>query len=139
MRILIIESKKALVGEYLRIFNHMLVGDYDFTHVPTIEAAIPAIESENWDAILVDSDLGAPCVFPIGASEEDGLKISTGYEIVKMRREVEEAMPEVDRSFIMAIATNQVALTLFQGVGADTGFLKLDIPKMARVIEELSK
>jgi hypothetical protein len=139
MKVLIIEDRKPLADEYIRIFGHLLEGEYSYTHVPTIEAAIGSLETENWDAILVDSELGAPCMFPIGSEEDDGIKINNGYDLVKMRRGIEDSTDGIDRSFIMAIAANRVALTFFQDVGTDAGFLKIEMPDMAQAIKELSK
>lgn len=139
MKVLIVEDLQPIAEEYIRIFRHLNEGDYTYTHVPSIEAAISALFEENWDVVLMDSELGAPSMYPVGSMEEDGVKVNNGYDLVKLRRDLEDAEPEIDRAFIIAATTNRVALRLFQDVGTDTGFLKLEILKMAKVIKELSK
>ena len=76
MHVLIIEDRQALAEEYLRIFGHLLKGDYKYTHVSDIEGARLPLAEENWDVILIDNDLGPSSIFPEGASEEDGVKLS---------------------------------------------------------------
>lgn len=136
MRVLIIEDRQALAEEYLRIFGHLLEGEYDYTHVPTIEASLKPLSEENWDVILIDNEMGQGAVFPEGASEEDGLKLNTGYDLVKFRRSIEEDSEVVSKSYIVGIAANQVALTFFTDMGTDNSILKLHIPAMATAIRE---
>lgn len=139
MRILIIEDRQALVEEYLRIFGHLLKGDYSYTHVPSVEASLQPLSEENWDVILVDNELGQGAVFPAGATEEDGLKLNTGYDLVKFRRVIEEDPEIVSRSYIVGIAANQVALSMFRHAGVDDAILKLFIPQMAETIQSVEK
>jgi hypothetical protein len=136
MRILIIEDRQALAEEYLRIFAHLLEGDYSYTHVPSIEAACPPLVEENWDVIFIDNELGQGVIYPPGS--EDGEKLSNGYDLVKFRRDVEGAN-NLTRSHIIGIAANQVALTFFKDVGADDAILKLLIPHMAETIQHIEK
>jgi hypothetical protein len=133
MRVLIIEDRQGLADEYLRIFNHLLVGDYSYTHVPSIEAAIPPLAQENWDVILIDQELGAPGLFPMGEGE-DGLRLSNGYDLVTFRRNIEDGVPDIAKSHIIGIAANKVALTFFNDVGASETLLKIFMPEMAESI-----
>ena len=134
MRVLIIEDRQTLVEEYLRIFGHLLEGDYSYTHVPSIEAALSPLAEENWDVIFIDNELGQGAIYPPGT--DDGVKLSSGYDLVKFRRDMEDAMPPVEKSVIVGIAANQVALTFFKDVGADDSILKLFIPHMAEAIRD---
>jgi hypothetical protein len=138
MRVLIIEDRQALAEEYLRIFAHLLEGEYDYTHVPSIEASLKPLSEENWDVIFVDNELGQGAVFPEGSDEEDGLKLSSGYDLVKFRRSIEEDSPVIATSHIVGIAANQVALTFFKDIGADDSILKLYIPHMAEAIRNVT-
>jgi hypothetical protein len=133
MRVLIIEDRQGLADEYLRIFNHLLVGEYSYTHVLSIEAAIPPLAQENWDVILVDQELGAPGVFPMG-EEEDSLKLSNGYDLVTFRRNIEDGVEDIAKSHIIGIASNKVALTFFNDLGANETLLKIFMPEMAESI-----
>ena len=133
MRVLIIEDRQALAEEYLRIFGHLLEGDYSYTHVPSIEAACSPLVEENWDVIFVDNDLGQGTVYPPGS--EDGENLKSGFDLVKFGRDVEGAN-KLTKSLIVGIAANQVALTFFKDVGADDSILKLFIPHMAEAIRD---
>lgn len=133
MRILIIEDRQALADEYLRIFSHILKGNFSYTHVSTIERALTPLAEENWDVIFIDNELGQGSVYPHNA--EDGIKINNGYDLVKFRRDMEKD-EGIERSYIVGIASNQVALGLFQNTRADDWFLKLFIPEMANLIYE---
>lgn len=133
MRVLIIEDRQGLADEYLRIFNHLLEGEYSYTHVLSIEAAIPPLAQENWDVILVDQELGAPGAFPMGEGEEN-LRLSTGYDLVTFRRNIEAGVPDITKSHILGIASNKVALNFFNDLGADETFLKIFMPEMAESI-----
>lgn len=136
MRILIIEDRQALAEEYLRIFGHFLKGDYSYTHIPSIEAALAPLVEENWDVIFIDSELGPGAVYPPGS--EDGEKLNSGYDLVRFRRNIEDAAKNIDRSHIVGIAANHVALTFFLGeVGTDDAILKLFIPHMAEAIRDV--
>ena len=135
MRVLIIEDRQALAEEYLRIFGHLLKGDYSYTHVPSVEAALSPLVEENWDVIFIDNELGQGAVYPPGS--EDGEKISNGYDLVKFRREIENANEKIAQSHIVGIAANQVALTFFKDVGANDSILKLFIPHMAEAIRDV--
>ncbi len=135
MRVLIIEDRQALVEEYLRIFGHLLKGDYSYTHVPSIEAAIDPLDGENWDVIFIDNDLGPGGLFPKGTVDpEEGTQINNGYDLVKFRRAIECDVDDIQKSHIIGIAANQVALTFFKDAGADDSIFKLFIPHMAEAI-----
>ncbi|KKM18288.1 hypothetical protein LCGC14_1667220 [marine sediment metagenome] len=139
MRVLIIEDRQALAEEYLRIFGHLLKGDYSYTHVPSIEAAIDPLDGENWDVILVDNELGAGGLFPPkGVDEKNATRISNGYDLVKFRRDVECDDDDIHKSYIIGIAANQVALAFFKNVGTDDEILKLNIPGMAFRINDIA-
>lgn len=135
MRVLIIEDRQPLADEYLRIFGHMLKGDYSYTHVPSIEAAVGPLDGENWDAILIDNELGPGGVFPKGASEEEGTRINNGYDLVSFRRTIEDEVEGIQKSYIIGIAANQVALRFFDQLGVDDSILKLYIPSMASALQ----
>ena len=137
MRVLIIEDRQALAEEYLRIFGHILKGDYSYTHVPSVEAALTPLVEENWDVIFIDNELGQGAIYPPGS--EDGEKLSNGYDLVKFRRAIEEIEGAITRSHIIGIAANQVALTFFKDVGADDSILKLFIPHMAETIQHIKE
>jgi hypothetical protein len=136
MRVLIIEDRQALAEEYLRIFNHILKGDYSYTHVPSVEAALSPLAEENWDVIFIDNELGQGAVYPPGS--EDGIRLNNGYDLVRFRRDIEDTTDGVSKSYIIGIAANRVALTFFGDVGADDGMLKLHIPEMAERIQEIA-
>jgi len=136
MRVLIIEDRQALAEEYLRIFGHLLKGNYSYTHVPSVEAALSPLVEENWDVIFIDNELGQGAVYPPGS--EDGEKIISGYDLVKFRRGIEDAAKGIDKSYIIGIAANQVALAFFKNVGTDDEILKLNIPDMAHRVNDLA-
>jgi DNA-binding NarL/FixJ family response regulator len=139
MKILIVEDRQPLADEYIRIFRHLNEGDFTYTHVPSISAAVKPLMSENWDVILMDSELGEGHVLEGAGTEGEDVKLNNGYDLVSFRRDAENNVEKISRSFIIAATPNRVALRLFQDVGTDTGFLKLEIPKMAAVIRELAK
>ena len=137
MRVLIIEDRQALVDENLRIFGHMLEGDYSYTHVPSISAARDPLATENWDAILIDSDLGPGAIFPEGATEGDGIKLNNGYDLFSFRRNIEDSTEGIRKSYIIGIASNQVALRFFDQLGTNDSILKLFIPFMAEELQRV--
>jgi hypothetical protein len=137
MRVLIVEDRQALADEYLRIFGHILEGDFSYTHVPTIEAAISPLQNEQWGVIFVDNDLG-PGVshIPTLDAQVEEVKLNNGYDLIRFRRGIEDTVEGIDKSLIVGIAANQVALTFFMDMGADTSILKLHIPAMAEAIRQ---
>lgn len=134
MRVLIIEDRQPLAEEYLRIFGHMLEGDYSYTHIPSIEAALEPLAKENWDVIFIDNDLGPGAALPPIEGQEE-VKLNNGYNLVSFRREVEGTIEGIDKSYIVGIAASQVALTFFDDVGSDDSIMKLFIPSMASAIQ----
>lgn len=138
MRVLIIEDRQLLADEYIRIFGHILTGEHSYTHVSSIEAAGPPLAKENWDAILVDSEPGPGSVFPKGEAEEEGIKLNNGYDLVRFRRNIEDTVEGIQKSYIIGIASNRVALGFFEQVGADDSILKLFIPSMANALQSVA-
>lgn len=137
MRVLIIEDKESLTAEYLRIFGHMLGNlPVEFTAVCSIGGALLPLSEENWDVILVDSDLGAPAMFPKEAEEGDGLKLANGYDLVAFRRGIEDAAENISRSVIVGMGPSHVAAQFLKDKGADYSLLKLEIPLMAQYIQK---
>lgn len=136
MRVLIIEDREALIKEYLRIFGRVL-GDLpiEFVGVSSIaEALLPLLE-ENWEAILVDSDLGPALTLP---SEDGGKikeKLNNGFDLIRLRRCVEKEESEIKASLIIGIAPSHIALYHQKEAGADTALLKLHIPQIASLIK----
>ena len=137
MNILIIEDNQELAKEYIRIFNHILEGDFVYTHLSDIASAIPAITDENWEMIIVDSDLGDPAMYPEGAAEGEGEEIRNGRDLVLLRLRTQKNKPLIKKSYILGIASSNVALNQFRSTGADDWFIKLDIPEMAHRISDL--
>ena len=135
MRVLIIEDRQALADEYLRIFGHILEGDLSYTHVTNIEAVISPLQAEQWGVIFVDHDLGTAALVPETEISPE-IKLNNGYDLIRYRRQIEAIRPGIDRSLIVGIAANQVALTFFQDAGADTSISKLHIPAMAEAIRQ---
>lgn len=137
MRVLIIEDKEALTEEYLRVFGRMLAElPVEFTSVGSIEDALVPLSEEQWDVILVDSDLGPPAMFPKEAEEGDGLKLTNGYDLVAFRRSIEDAAENISRSVIIGMGPSHVAAQFLKDKGADYSLLKLEIPKMAQYIQK---
>lgn len=138
MRVLIIEDRQDLAEEYLRIFKHMLEGDYSYTHVPSIEAALEPLAKENWDVIFIDNDLGPGATLPPIEGVEE-VKLNNGYNLVSFRREVENEIEGIDRAYIVGIAASQVALTFFDDLNTDDSIMKLFIPSMASTIQTVAE
>lgn len=137
MKVLIVEDRDALAEEYLRIFGRTLSDlEVEYTHVSSIAEALVPLSEEAWDVILLDSDLGPPAVFPEGATEEDGAKLNNGYDLIRFRRNIEDATEEFSASAILGIAPHHVAATFQKDAGADDALLKLEILKMAHFIRQ---
>jgi len=139
VRVLIVEDNVALIPEYLRIFKEIL-GDGDtYTHVASVHDAIESLFEENWDVILVDTDLGVAGKFKSGIEGGDELTLRNGYDLVRFRRRVEQL--ESDRivpAKIIGLAPNRSALPAFDTVGTNHRLFKLDIPGIAKQIRAYS-
>ena len=138
MRVLIIEDKPALVEEYLRIFSHLLSDlNITFFQVHSIEDALNPLSAEEWNAILVDFDLGSSATFSL--HEPDGMpeqiKVHNGANLVSLRRRL-ELSKQVHRSPILGIGHSQALNRLHLRSGADRALLKLNITGMASFIRE---
>jgi hypothetical protein len=141
-RILVVESENEFYQEYLlRHFGSILpMEDLEFVQAPNITAALERLP-EVWDCILMSSPLGSPVRVP-----ETGSIFRDGGDLIAFRRELEkepapghlygEAIPA---SFIMGIASNQVANRGMVEAGADTSLLKIHVQQMAQEILERLK
>ncbi len=128
-RLLVVEDQVDFYQDYLlRIFGKLLpMESISVVHVPTLDAALAALQ-EQWDFILMDYSLGAKTKF-LGETVRDGA------DLVAFRRAVEEQNGRT-KCFILGTSSNEVGNRLMRGEGANTTVLKIQVPEMAKLIEE---
>ena len=137
-RVLIVEDKEALFQEYMRFFQKVMgdeVEEFEFSHVSNLPEALQHLEYSNWDAILLDYELGSSTSVEVGDGEQ--VKVHHGADLARFRRSVEKESEEMSKAHIVGIASHRVGNDLLRKAGADTTIHKLQIQLMARELLNL--
>lgn len=138
MRVLIVEDRNELADYYLRVFRHVVGADHEYTHVASITSAIDPLFEENWDVILMDSELGPAGRFQKDPQDPagDGMDIRNGFDLTCFRRLVEkDKTTKIDPSIIIGMTVSSVFRDAFIDAGADRAVSKIVVPAMAHFVK----
>jgi len=134
LRVLIIEDNEEIYHYFMRIFEHKLdTTQFEFVCASTIQAALEVLP-EQWDVILMDYAMGE-------AAKLDEMSFRNGADLVSYRRALESMATQegADQNCpacrIVGTSSNTVCNDLINKAGANSSYLKLNVPEIADYLQ----